>query len=163
MQYKNKYDYLFESIILIKNTRINNMSFDSETFVTFLDRNCHDLRNKWKEFTKDPVFIPIFNLGMNEQKELAYKRLKKLADQKLFSAFDFFENPLKVFANHEMAGYVDGSFATKLTVQYNLFGGSVVTLGSERHRKIVKGIEDLSVVGCFALTELGFGNNAIEM
>ena len=62
-----------------------------------------------------------------------------------------------------MAGFVDGSFATKLTVQYNLFGGSVVTLGSERHRNIVKGIEDLSVVGCFALTELGFGNNAIEM
>jgi len=68
-----------------------------------------------------------------------------------------------VFANHEMAGYVDGSFATKLTVQYNLFGGSVITLGTKRHEAIARGVQDLSVVGCFALTELGFGNNAIEM
>jgi len=81
----------------------------------------------------------------------------------VFSAYDFFDNPLKVFANHEMAGLVDASFATKLTVQYNLFGGTVITLGSDRHKKIVQGIEDLSTIGCFALTELGFGNNAIEM
>ena len=102
-------------------------------------------------------------MGINEQKELAYERLRKLATYRLFSASDFFNAPLKVFANHEMAGYVDGSFATKLTVQYNLFGGSVITLGTKRHEAIAKGVEDLSVIGCFALTELGFGNNAIEM
>ena len=28
---------------------------------------------------------------------------------------------------------------------------------------MAKGIDDLSVIGCFALTELGFGNNAVEM
>ena len=28
---------------------------------------------------------------------------------------------------------------------------------------IAQGIDDLSVVGCFALTELGYGNNAVEM
>jgi acyl-CoA oxidase len=44
-----------------------------------------------------------------------------------------------------------------------LFGGSVITLGTKRHEAIAKGVEDLSVIGCFALTELGFGNNAIEM
>jgi len=38
-------------------------------------------------------------------------------------------------------------------VQYNLFGGTVITLGSDRHKKIVQGIEDLSTIGCFALTE----------
>lgn len=62
-----------------------------------------------------------------------------------------------------MAGYFDGSFATKLTVQFNLFGGSLLKLGTEKHHKYLDGIDDLSVIGCFALTELGFGNNAIEM
>jgi len=36
-------------------------------------------------------------------------------------------------------------------------------LGTERHRAIAKAADDLSVVGCFALTELGYGNNAVEM
>jgi acyl-CoA oxidase len=58
---------------------------------------------------------------------------------------------------------LDPSFTTKMTVQYNLFGGTVLKLGTERHRKILQGIEDMSVIGCFALTELGYGNNAVEM
>lgn len=58
-----------------------------------------------------------------------------------------------------MAAFLDGSMATKLTVQYNLFGGTMATLGTERHRKIVEGVKDLSVIGCFALTELGYSIN----
>ena len=64
---------------------------------------------------------------------------------------------------HEVAGTVDGSMTTKMTVQFNLFGGTMITLGTERHRKYLKGIDDMSVIGCFALTELGYGNNAVEM
>jgi acyl-CoA oxidase len=91
-------------------------SFDSSAFAHYLDRNCHELRAKWRELSKEDVFKPIFNMGINEQKELAYTRLRRLATFRLFSASDFFNDPLRVFANHEMAGYVDGSFATKLTV-----------------------------------------------
>lgn len=58
---------------------------------------------------------------------------------------------------------VDGSMCTKMTVQFNLFGGTMISLGTDRHRKYLKGIDDMSVIGCFALTELGYGNNAIEM
>lgn len=51
-----------------------------------------------------------------------------------------------------------------MTVQFNLFGGTVLKLGTERHHKqLLKGIDDLSAIGCFALTELGYGNNAVEM
>lgn len=62
-----------------------------------------------------------------------------------------------------MAGFTDASLATKLTVQLNLFGGSLIALGTERHLPVIKGIDDLSTIGCFALTELGYGNNAVEM
>lgn len=44
-----------------------------------------------------------------------------------------------------------------------MFGGTAITLGTERHNEIQKGVDDLSVIGCFALTELGYGNNAVEM
>ena len=139
------------------------MSFNSLEFQTYLDHDNHDTRAKWKQFTTNDIFKPRFDISMQEAKHLAFERLKVVAENKVFSAFDFLRNPLNVFANHEMAGIVDHSLATKLTVQLNLFGGTVVTLGSERHMAIAKGIDDLSTVGCFALTELGYGNNAVEM
>lgn len=36
-------------------------------------------------------------------------------------------------------------------------------LSTERHQKFFPKIDDLSVVGCFCLTELGYGNNAVKM
>lgn len=37
-------------------------------------------------------------------------------------------------------------------------------LGTDRHHAaLLKGIDTLDDVGCFGLTELGFGNNAVEM
>jgi hypothetical protein len=39
----------------------------------------------------------------------------------------------------------------------------MISLGTERHRKYLKEIDEMKVVGCFALTELGYGNNAVEM
>jgi len=50
-----------------------------------------------------------------------------------------------------------------MTVQWNLFGGTVIKLGTERHRHLLPGVDNLNNVGCFALTELGYGNNAVEM
>jgi len=139
------------------------MSFNATEFQLYLDHDNYETRNKWREFTKADIFKPRFDISMQESKHLAFERLKVVAENKVFSAFDFLKNPLNVFANHEMAGMVDHSLATKLTVQLNLFGGTVVTLGSERHLPIAEGIDDLSTVGCFALTELGYGNNAVEM
>lgn len=49
-------------------------------------------------------------------------------------------------------------------LQFNLFGGTVLKLGTERHHeKLLKGIDNLQDIGCFGLTELGYGNNAVEM
>ncbi|KAG9290773.1 hypothetical protein G9A89_011736 [Geosiphon pyriformis] len=111
----------------------------------------------------DPIFIPRYNIPLELERELALQRLQRIADCGFLSVFDFEKNPLNVFAVHEMAGMVDGSTATKMTVQWNLFGGTVIKLGTERHRYLLPGIDTLENIGCFALTELGYGNNAIEM
>jgi acyl-CoA oxidase len=58
---------------------------------------------------------------------------------------------------------VDGSLATKFTVQFNLFGGTLIGLGTDRHNKYIDGVDALDYIGCFCLTEVGYGNNAIEM
>ena len=59
---------------------------------------------------------------------------------------------------------MDGSAATKLTVQFNLFGGTLLNLGNnDLHSQYLKEIDSLESIGCFGLTELGYGNNAAEM
>ena len=42
-----------------------------------------------------------------------------------------------------------------MTVHLNLFGGTVLKLGTERHHHLLKGIDKMQPTGCFALTELG--------
>lgn len=76
---------------------------------------------------------------------------------------DFFKNPKNIFLAHEFISQVDGATVIKFTVQYNLFGGSIVALHSDRHRYLFDKIDDFSIVGCFCLTELGYGNNAVQM
>ena len=69
---------------------------------------------------------------------------------------DFKNNPLKIFAAHELASIIDPAMATKMTVQFNLFGGTILKLGTEHHHDmLLKGIDSLHDVGCFGLTELG--------
>lgn len=116
-----------------------------------------------KLFSTDPIFIPRHAISLPEERQLALERLQKVCDNGHVSVLDFEQNPLNIFAVHEICGMVDGSMATKLTVQFNLFGGTLLKLGTERHRHLVKGIDNLQAIGCFALTELGYGNNAVEM
>merc|ERR1712112_605775 len=79
------------------------------------------------------------------------------------SVLDFVNNPLKIFAAHELA-VIDPAMGTKMTVQFNLFGGTVLKLGTERHHKVLlEGIDNLNDIGCFGLTELGYGHGAVEM
>ncbi|KAF9117037.1 hypothetical protein BGX27_005587 [Mortierella sp. AM989] len=137
---------------------------DTSTLSYVLAHDSHDLRRQMQDFAaKDPIYIPRYDISLAAHRELAYQRLDRLAQQGFISVFDFEKDPLRIFAAHEMAGIIDQSMATKMTVQWNLFGGTVIKLGTERHRELLKEVDNLSSIGCFALTELGFGNNAIEM
>lgn len=126
-----------------------------------------DNREKRQNFKSlmisDPLFIPRYDVPLEFERQIALDRLKRISSKGLISVFDFEKNPLNIFAAHESAGMCDGSMATKMTVQWNLFGGTVIKLGTDRHRKLLNGVDDLSQIGCFGLTELGFGNNAVEM
>ena len=65
------------------------------------------------------------------------------------------------YAIHEALGYFDHAMTTKMAVHYQLWGGSILFLGTARHHaKYLKATESLAVLGCFALTELGHGSNA---
>ncbi|CDW91262.1 acyl-oxidase [Stylonychia lemnae] len=120
-------------------------------------------RAKWFELFKDPVFVPKWNVTLEQTREDAYQMLKKVTDAKIVSVTDFLHDPTNIFTAHEFLGQVNPSTGTKFTVQFNLFGGTVVGLHTERHKYLFPKIDNLSVIGCFCLTELGYGNNAVKM
>ncbi|CAE6372413.1 unnamed protein product [Rhizoctonia solani] len=138
-------------------------SFKVEELKRVFDHDNFDKRDAYRALADEPLFVPRHNVSLSYERELALDRLKRVSETKMISVFDFEKNPLNVMAAHELSGMLDPSFTTKMTVQYNLFGGTVLKLGTSRHRKYLHGVDDMSVIGCFALTELGYGNNAVEM
>jgi acyl-CoA oxidase len=122
-----------------------------------------DKVTKWHKLFHDPIFYPKQDMPLDEQRAIAYKRLKKVADSGLFSIYDFVKDPKNLLTAHEMLSYVDGSMSTKFTVQFNLFGGTLIALHTDRHKAFMDKVDDLTHMGCFCFTELGYGNNAVEM
>ena len=111
-------------------------SFEVMKMTHLLDHDNHEKRAKFRKIlSEDPLMTPKYNISLDEERELALKRLKKLCDQGFISVLDFKNNPLWIFAAHEMVAVVDAAMATKMTVQFNLFGGTVLKLGTERHHE----------------------------
>ena len=76
---------------------------------------------------------PKYNISIDEERVLALQRLQAMCDNNYISVLDFRNNPLRIFAAHELSAVVDPAMTTKMTVQFNLFGGTVLKLGTERH------------------------------
>lgn len=58
----------------------------------------------------------------------------------------------------------DLSLVVKAGVQFGLFGGAILNLGSERHHaEHLRGVGDGSRLGGFAMTELGHGSNVRDL
>jgi len=139
-------------------------SFPVEKMTELLDHDNHQMRADFRKFISEPVMVPRYNISLEEERDLALRRLQRICDNKFISVLDFLNNPLRIFAAHELAAIIDPAMTTKMTVQFNLFGGTVLKLGTERHHKeLLEGIDNLNDIGCFGLTELGYGNNAVEM
>jgi len=142
----------------------SDVSFDVDKMACLLDHDNFEMRTKFREFVSDPVMTPKYNIPLDEERDIALQRLQRICDNGFISVLDFRDNPLRIFAVHELAAIIDPAMTTKMTVQFNLFGGTVFKLGTERHHeKLLAGIDNLKDVGCFGLTELGYGNNAVEM
>ena len=136
--------------------------FNITALKNLLDHDNIEMRDQFRDFLKQDLFKPRYNMSLEEERELALKRLKAICDAGFISVLDFVNNPLKIFAAHELA-VIDPAMGTKMTVQFNLFGGTVLKLGTDRHHYLLPGIDKMEDVGCFGLTELGYGNNAVEM
>ena len=92
-----------------------------------------------------PFFLR-YNIPLKEERDLALDRLQQICDAQFISVLDFVNNPLRIFAAHELAAIIDPAMTVKMTVQFNLFGGTVLKLGTKKHHdQYLKGIDTLHV------------------
>ncbi|HEX5715381.1 MAG TPA: acyl-CoA dehydrogenase [Thermoanaerobaculia bacterium] len=70
----------------------------------------------------------------------------------------------KFIAAFETLAFHDPSLVVKFGVQYGLFGGSVLQLGTERHHQaILPPTGTLELPGCFAMSETRHGSNVADL
>jgi acyl-CoA oxidase len=93
--------------------------FDAETSSYLRDKLFGDKlekRAKWEKLFDDPVFTPKYIMPLDDLRSIAYKRIKRVCDEKIVSIFDFETDPKNIFTAHEMLGQLGGDLATKFTV-----------------------------------------------
>lgn len=69
-------------------------------------------------------------------------------------------NPGGSVVSFEMLGHADLSLLVKVGVQFGLFGGAILHLGSRRHHEAhLEDVATMRLPGCFAMSELGHGSD----
>lgn len=110
-------------------------------------------------FQNHPELQTPVEISKVEHRELAYKQMKALVQEGGLKPLTLLmTDPAKYYNVFEAIGTVDLSLSIKMGVQYSLWGGSVVNLGTQKHKdKYAVAIETLEAPGCFAMTELHHG------
>ncbi len=130
-----------------------------------LDDEYQVIRQKVFRVLQDPMFELNLIRNKEEYREQVLQWCQLIADQG-FGALHFPEayggkNDMGAFsAVFETLGYHDLSLVVKFGVQFGLWGGAVLWLGTDKHhQRYLHDIGNLSLPGCFAMTETGHGSN----
>ena len=145
-------------------------AFDPAALQRLLDGDQAPIRRRVREILSRPSFryLPP-DASIDRQREAASGWCQELADEGIgalllpaeyggrgdYAAFT---------AAFETIAFHDISLTIKFTVQFGLWAGSILLLGSEaHHRRYLRDIGTFALPGCFALTEIGHGSNAREL
>jgi acyl-CoA oxidase len=110
---------------------------------------------------KFPKYDEFDNLSTQEKRDVSLAWARQLAPE-LVTCLDLNEalkHSYGIFVTYiEVAGLLNANFI-KMAVQYSLFGGSLVNLGTAHHHKLIRDVQLLNVLGCFCITEKSHGSN----
>lgn len=142
--------------------------FDPNTMELYIDKDMRQMKMKiYDLFKRNPELLPnIAEEGMSKEahREMVRRQLRLLLDSGI-TPLEYFSNDVKKYFNvGEALALVDLSLTVKCGVQYSLWGGSVINLGTESHRaKYFDDIGCFKLPGCFAMTELKHGSNVAAL
>ena len=146
-------------------TTTSEVAFEVAALSRLLDGEHAEARERARALMRRPDFARVQGLDTPEYREQVMRWMKALADEGM-TARGF---PTEVggegdvggyVASFEMLAYSDLSLLVKCGVQFGLFGGAILHLGTERHHRAhLRDVVTAELPGCFAMTESGHGSN----
>ncbi|KAF1876241.1 hypothetical protein Lal_00006872 [Lupinus albus] len=135
---------------------------DTSSLSSYMRGKHRDIQEKvFNYFNTNPHLQTPLEIFKDNHRELCMKQLLGLVREAGIKPLHYvLHDPSTYFALLEAVGSVDMSLGIKMGVQYSLWGGSVMNLGTQKHKdKYYDGIDNLDYPGCFAMTELHHGSN----
>ncbi|MCW2994978.1 MAG: hypothetical protein JWQ18_2473 [Conexibacter sp.] len=136
---------------------------------TLLDGEHAEIRNLCRAWLSLPENAPRPDLPMEEHREQVLAWARTLADAGETSRgfpeeFGGRGQVGGAIAGFETLAFGDLSLLVKCGVQFGLFGGAVLHLGTRKHHEAyLSDITSLRLPGCFAMTETGHGSNVQQL
>lgn len=138
------------------------LNMETSVLSNYIRGKHKDIQEKvFEYFNSRPDLQTPVEILKDDHRELCMRQLLGLVREAGIRPLRYVsEDPEKYFAIVEAVGSVDMSLGIKMGVQYSLWGGSVINLGTKKHKdKYFDGIDNLEYTGCFAMTELHHGSN----
>lgn len=138
---------------------------DRDLLAALLDGRWSENRRQIRDLHSDERFARVADLSREQQRERVLDQCRALVDigmvRRGFPGPGGSEpDPGGNVAGFEELVVLDPSLQIKAGVQWGLFGSAVLHLGTARHHDdLLPPIVDLSVPGCFAMTETGHGSD----
>ena len=127
------------------------------------------VRDYVRQRLTDPRFAYVYGLSHHEYREVVLGWLRELAKDGLGALavapqYGGAGRPRDFLASFETLAFHDLSLTIKYGVQFGLFQGSVILLGTEwHHRTFLPSISSGELLGAFAMSELGSGSNVRDL
>src|SRR3954470_7916984 len=138
---------------------------DSTKLQALLDGEHAEIRDRVREWLSMPGNAAATDLPMEEHREQVLAWASELASQGDTAMgypveYGGQDAVARSIASFETLAFGDLSLLVKCGVQFGLFGGAVLHLGTKRHHeRYLHRIAKLELPGCFAMTETGHGSN----
>src|SRR3954466_15289409 len=137
----------------------------AETLRALLDGPYPETRERVRWWLSQPGNEPVDDLPIEEHRERVLEWVRELASEG-DTAIGYPEqyggqgSPGRSVSSLETLAMGDLSLLVKCGVQFGLFGGAILHLGTAKHHeRYLSDVAAMDLPGCFAMTETGHGSN----
>lgn len=139
-------------------------SFDVTALTACLDGDYAGLKSDIRALLRQQQFRYRYDVDRTQYRDLILRQCREVAKQGwgavLFPDGTCGGDAPKFLAAFETLGISDPNLLVKFGLQFGLFGGGILYLGTRaHHERYLPKVASMELIGCYAMTELGHGSD----